>query len=140
MLPVGMFAYCAQCISQFSEKIKPLTTATEFPLGGKPLHALQTLKEDLPAATLRVVDGNLTFVVETDNSENAISASLNQGYRPVAFFSRMLKKCELRQSSVEKEASAIVEAVRKWTHYLLGCKFTIVTGQRSVAFMYSVKL
>ena len=52
----------------------------------------------------------------------------------------MLKKCELRQSSVEKEASAIVEAVRKWTHYLLGCKFTIVTGQRSVAFMYSVKL
>jgi len=32
-----------------------------------------------------------------------------------------------------------VEAVRKWTHYLLGRKFTIVTDQRSVTFMYSVK-
>ena len=45
----------------------------------------------------------------------------------------MLIKCELRQSSVEKEASAIVEAVRKWTHYLMGRKLTIVTDQRSVA-------
>jgi len=104
-------------------------------LGEKALHALQTLKEGLSAATRRVIDENLPFVLGTD----AISTSLNQGNRPVAFFSRMLRKCELRQSSVEKEASAIVEAVRKWTHYLLGCKVTIVTEQRSVTFMYSGK-
>ena len=77
--------------------------------------------------------------METDASEKAIYASLNQGNRPVAFFSRMLNKCELRQSSVEKEASVIVEVIIKWTHCLLGHKFTIVTDQRSVAFMYSVK-
>jgi len=51
----------------------------------------------------------------------------------------MLNKCELRQSSVENEASAIVEVIIKWMHYLLGHKFTIVTDQRSVTFMYSVK-
>ena len=34
---------------------------------------------------------------------------------------------------VEKEATAIIEAVRKWKH-LLG-HFTIITDQRSVAFM-----
>jgi len=87
----------------------------------------------LLAATLWVIDEDLLFVVETDASENAISASLNKGKRPVSFFTRMLIKCELRQSSVEKEASAIVEAVRKWTHYLMGRKLTIVTDQRSVA-------
>jgi len=137
---VGMFAYYAQWITQCSEKSKPLISATEFPLGEKLLHALQALKEDLSSATLRVIDENhLPLVGETDASENAISASLNQGNRPVAFFSRMLNKCELRQSSVEKEASAIAEAVRKWTHYLLGRKFTIVSDQRPVTFMYNVK-
>jgi len=43
------------------------------------LHALQTLKEDLSAATLWVIDEDLLFVVETDASENAIPVSLNKG-------------------------------------------------------------
>jgi len=64
---------------------------------------------------------------------------LNQADRPVAFFSRMLTKSELRHSSVEKEACAIVEAVRKWFHFLTGRKFSIITDQRSVAFMYDVQ-
>ena len=38
---------------------------------------------------------------------------------------------------MEKEALAIVEAVRKWAHLLTGRRFKIVTDQRSVAFMYN---
>ena len=49
----------------------------------------------------------------------------------------MLNKHELRQSSIEKEACAIVEAVRKWSHFLSGRRFKIVTDQRAVKFMYS---
>jgi len=56
---------------------------------------------------------------------------------PVVLFSRMLNKRELHYSSVEKEALAITEAVRKWAHFLTGRHFTIVTDQRSVSFMYS---
>ena len=37
---------------------------------------------------------------------------------------------------MEKEALAIVEAVRKWAHLLTSRRFKIVTDQRSVAFMY----
>ena len=100
---VGMFSYYAQWLPKFSEKIKPLISTTAFPLPNEVLLALKTLKNDLATATLSVIDEQLPFVIETDASDNAISASLNQQNRPVAFFSRMLSKSEKHHSSVEKK-------------------------------------
>ena len=40
---------------------------------------------------------------------------------------------------MEKEAYAIVESIRKWRHFLSGRKFTLVTDQRSVAYMFDSK-
>ena len=77
--------------------------------------------------------------METDASDVAISATLNQQGRPVAFFSRTLSGSEKHHSAVEKEAYAIVEAIRKWRHYLLGTHFKLVTDQKSVAFIYDHK-
>ena len=67
----------------------------------------------------------------------AIGASLNQNGRPVAFYSRTLNTNEMKHSSIEKEAYAIVEAIRKWRHFLAGRHFTLITDQRSVTFMFS---
>ena len=97
---IGMFSYYAQSIPQFSEKIKPLIIEKQFPLGEKARQALEFLKSDLTVATLRVIDENLPFVIETDASENATSASLNQENRPVAFFTRMLNKNEMSHPSI----------------------------------------
>jgi len=36
-------------------------------------------------------------------------------------------------ASIEKEATAIVKAVRKWSHLLLGHHFRLVTDQQSVS-------
>jgi len=71
---------------------------------------------------------SVPFVVEPDASDVALSASLHQRGRPAAFFSRTLTKVERNQSSVEKEAAAIVEAIRMWNHFLLGRKFTLITS------------
>ena len=62
-------------------------------------------------------------------SDHTLSATLqlNQKGRPVAFFSRTLTGPELKHSLVEKEAAAIVEAVRKWKHYLTGKHFKLIT-------------
>ena len=89
--------------------------------------------------TLGVIDDSKVFTVETDASEVAISASLNQENKPVAFFSRTLNANEARHSIVEKEATAIVEAVKRWSHFLQGRRFKIIIDQKSVPFMYDNK-
>ena len=81
------------------------------------------------------IDDNAPFTVECDASEVAISATLNQSGRPVAFFSRTLSKSEAHYPAVEKEALAIIEAIRKWSHLLIKQRFTLITDQKSVSFM-----
>ena len=44
---VGIFAYYAQWVPCFSEKLKPLIATKEFPLREEALQALKTLKQDL---------------------------------------------------------------------------------------------
>ena len=78
---------------------------------------------------------SLPFVVECDASEVAVSATLNQDWRPVDFMSRTLQNSELHCPPVEKEATAIIEVVRKWRHFLARRQFALITDQRSVAFI-----
>ena len=60
---------------------------------------------------------------------------LNHGGRPIADMSRTLQGSELHYPSVEKEATSILVAVCKWCHLYAGLHFTLITDQRSVAFM-----
>ena len=137
---VGMFSYYSQWIPNFSEKIYPLMRTETFPLLPDALNSFQRLKVELENVALAAIDESAPFVVETDASDFAIAGSLNQNGRPVAFMSRVLTKSEQRHSSIEKEAQAIIEATRKWSHFLLSQPFTLVTDQRSVRYMFDLKL
>ena len=132
---MGMFAYYSKWIQDFSDKIRPLASADKFPLDNNALDAFNLLKRELEEATLHTIDESLPFEVECDASEVAISGVLNQGGRPVAFFSRTLHGSEQRYHIVEKEATTLIESVRRWSHYLARSHFTLTTDQRSVAFM-----
>ena len=133
---LGMFAYYSRWIEKYSEHIQPLVKNTSFPLSEVALKAFDNLKSVLAQATLQPILEDVPFTVETDASNFAIAATLNQNGKPVAFHSRTLQGSELSHSAVEKEAYAIVEALRKWHHLLYGKRFTLVTDQRSVAFMF----
>ena len=134
---LGMFAYYAAWIPQFSDKIHPLTKVSVFPLSAAECAAFESIKLSLVDATLGAIDEGIPFTVETDASSVAISASLNQEGRPVAFMSKTLHGSDLRHTSVEKEAFAIVEALRHWKHLLVNRPFTLITDQKPVSFMFS---
>lgn len=136
---LGMFAHYSKWISNFSEKISPLVNRNVFPLTQQEIEKFETLKHDIAKSCLTAIDAKETFTVETDASEHSLAATLTQKGRPVAFFSRSLNDSERRQSSIEKEAGAIVESLRKWRHYLIGKHFILVTDQQSVSFMFNQK-
>ena len=133
---MGMLAYYAKWIPKYSQKIRPLIDAT-VPLSLETQNVLKNIIRDLSSAVRGRIDENKSFCIETDASDRTIAATLSQEGRPVAFFSRTLNGAEVKHCSLEKEAYAIVESIRKWSYLLLGRPFTIITDQRSVAFMFS---
>ena len=133
---VGMFAYYSQWIPHFSDKINVMVRNRVFPLPAEVLDTFKKLKDEIQGAMVTSIDPEQSLIVETDASDIALAASLNQNGRPVAFFSRTLSPSERKHSSIEKEAYAIVECLRKWRHLLIGRHFTLVTDQRSVSFMF----
>ena len=119
----------------FSTKIKPLTDTKSIPISNEAIAAFELLKKDLGNVTLMSIDEDQDFVVETDASNVAISASLNQNGKPVAFFSKALNASQKLYPSVEKEAMSIVKAIKHWSHFLGKRKFKLITEQRSEAYM-----
>ena len=71
--------------------MRPLNKNTTFPLPPDAEDSFNILKNDIKTASLATVDPDEHFVVETDASDFALGATLNQNGRPVAFFSRTLK-------------------------------------------------
>ena len=140
---IGLFAYYAKWIEGCSNLTQELTNSREEikksgKLSTKAESAINQLKNKLSKATLLAPDFKKPFVIETDASDLAIGATLNQDGRPVAFISRSLSKTERRQSIVEREATAIIEAVRRWRTMLSAVPhFTIITDQKPVSFIFS---
>jgi hypothetical protein len=79
------------------------------------------------------------FIIGTDASLNGLGAVLqqreNDALYPIAFASRSLKPAEKNYSVPELEALAIVFAVTKWRHYILGTPFDVETNQQSLTWL-----
>ena len=134
---LGMFSYYSKWIPNFSGKVRPLVKVVSFPLSDEPLQAFEQLKADLLNSCLGCIFENEPFTIECDASEFAIAAILSQRSRPVAFAHRTLNKHEARYLPVEKEAAAIIEAIRKWGYLLHGNSFKLITDQKSAAIYFS---
>ena len=88
---LGMFAYHARWIRNFSEKIKPLTAGKlNILLQRDAVAEFKSLREELLSACLKCIYNNEPFTVRCDASNFAITAVLSQGERPVDFMSCIL--------------------------------------------------
>lgn len=103
--------------------------------------AFQKLKQAMISApVLALPDFTLPFTLETDASGQGLGAVLMQQGKPLAYYSLVLcpKNCLL--STYEKEALAIIEALKKWRHYLVGHQLIIKTDHQSLKFMTDQKV
>jgi hypothetical protein len=79
-------------------------------------------------------------VLESDASDTSIGAVLMQEGRPIAFLSKTLGKRVAEMSTYDKEAMEIIEALKKWKHYLAKAKLILRTDRYSLKYMSEQRL
>ena len=105
--------------------------------------AFQTAKEALQADSLLIhYDPSKSLVLACDASQCGIGAVLShvtedQQERPIAYASRTLTIAEKNYSQLEKEALAIIFAVKKFHNYILARHFEIESDHRPLSFLFS---
>ncbi|KAF7810565.1 Transposon Tf2-12 polyprotein [Senna tora] len=97
-----------------------------FKWGNDAQRAFEALKTATTSVSvLAMPNFKLPFELETDASGFGVGAVLMQGKRPIAYFSQVLSSRAKKCFVYERELMAIVLAVKKWRHYLIGHNFEI---------------
>lgn len=131
-----MINFYRSYISSFSSLAKPLLELlkknTNYTWSVQCEHSFQTLKSKLAEfPILRYPDFSKPFSVHTDASGFALGSQLCQefsdGIHPIAYHSRVLNEAEKRYSMYEREGLAIVDACKRFRHFILGHETTIIT-------------
>ena len=76
-------------------------------------------------------------MVCTDASLEGIGAVLMQNGRVIAYESRKLKDHELNYPTHDLELAAVVHALTRWRHFLLGHKFELHSDHRSLQYIFT---
>ncbi|XP_017233152.1 uncharacterized protein LOC108207202 [Daucus carota subsp. sativus] len=136
---LGLSGYYRRFIRGYGIMKKPLTDLLKkdgFQWGPEATKAFQLLKKALSKApVLEMPNFDLPFVVETDACATGMGAVLMQQGKPIFFLSKAFNKKNMGCSVYEKELLALVLAVTKWRHYLVGHHFIIKTDHQSLKFL-----
>ncbi|CAI7729085.1 unnamed protein product [Closterium sp. NIES-53] len=102
--------------------------------------AFNALKYALTSSpTLALPNPSLPYVIWTDASQVATGAILYQdqghGLQPIAFESRKLKPAECNYATHDREALAIVHAIKKWRCYVHMQPVTVLTDHCTLQYL-----
>ena len=145
---LGLCQWYASFIPDFALKAKGMYAVTSknvsFTWGPEQEDSFQQLKHAMcNQVTLHSIDYRHPLIMKCDASEHGMGGVLVQVVdgkeRPIQFVSKLFKKAERNYHIFDKEATAILYCYRKFRPYLENHKFTIVTDNRCVAYIKSMK-
>jgi hypothetical protein len=145
---VGLASYYRRAIRSFAEIAAPLTKLLKKLEVGAHLvwelaceEAFITLKEKLPIAPVLVPPNwDLPFHVYVDASNIALGYVLSQKDtknldHPIYFANRQLIAAEKNYTTTEREALAMIFAIQKFRHYLLGYPFVFYVDHDALKYL-----
>jgi hypothetical protein len=136
---LGLTEYYRKFVKGYGGIAAPLTNLlrkNSFKWNEEAEHAFNSLKEAMTTPpVLGLPNFSKPFVIECDASGGGIGAVLMQSGQPLAYLSQGLKGKNLSLSTYEKELIALVMAIRKWRHYLLGQNFKVRTDQQALKYL-----
>ena len=146
---LGIAGYYCKFIPDFATVSAPLTGLTKkgvkFSWSDQHQHAFHTLKHQLCSApVLAYPDFDRPFLLQTDASDVGLGAILaqhdgNGQERVIAYASYTLSPREQNYSTMEKEALAVVFAVKHFRFYLLGKRFSVITDNNALRWLHSLE-
>ena len=142
---LGLANFYRQFIHNFAEIAAPLIELTSSKLTflwtAQCQQAFDTLRKALISPpVLDYPRKNDQFIVMTDASDNGIGAILSTKRGTVVeYASRVLNSAEKKYTTTEKECLAIIWAVHKFCHFLLGALFILETDHKPLKWLESAK-
>ena len=147
---IGFTGFYRRFCENFSEICKPLTALTKkntkWCWSDECERSFQLLKQKLISApVLAYPDFTRPMILYVDASSTALGAILaqedeNGDERVILYLSHQLNDCEQRYSASERETLALVWALQKLKHYLLGTEFIVYTDHQPIRTLLSAKI
>jgi hypothetical protein len=141
---LGLTGYYRRFIKNYGIICSPLFSSLKkdgFQWSQAQDEAFNTLKQTMTAApVLSMPNFSKPFVLEADASGYGIGAVLMQDGRPISFMSKTIGPKAAALSTYDKEAMAIIEALKKWKHYFAASSLVIRTDQQSLKHIQEQKL
>lgn len=145
---LGLANYYRRFVWHYSDMAEPLHKLTrksaKFVWSADCQKAFEALKRALTTApVLAFPKFDRPFALHTDASGGAVGAVLSQEDKGqehvVAYFSRQLSKAERNYATIEREALAVVTAVKEFYPYLYGHTFRLITDHNPLTTLTKLK-
>jgi hypothetical protein len=137
----GLASFCRRFIRNFSCICAPILYTVKkrhksFKWIEEVEKSFRLLKENITEQQILVLpDFGKTFQVRYDFSGDAIGAVLSQDNRLVSYFSEKMNDTKRNYSTYDKEFYEIIQALKKWRHYLVLKEFVLYRDNQPLQFI-----